>query len=73
MHLPILHRSYPMMLPEKLVQIAGVYIPHPAGYLLDAHTAACQQFLYPLQTALGYIEPEIFPKITFEKTPYVGR
>lgn len=58
-----------MMLPEKFVQIAGIYVTHSTGYLLDAHTAACQQFFYPLQAVLGYIEPEIFPEITLEKRP----
>ena len=61
-----------MMLPEKFAQIAGIYVTHPAGYLLDAHMAACQQFFYPLQTVLGYIEPEIFSENTLEITPYVS-
>ena len=58
-----------MMLPEKFVQIAGIYVTHPTGYLLDAHTAACQQFFYPLQAVLGYIEPKSSPKLRLKKRP----
>lgn len=43
---PELRRSHSMILPEKLVQITGVYVSHPRSNLLDAHAGVYKHLLH---------------------------